>query len=299
MNDRPSLPLLDPVLLRTFLVVAQAAGFSEGGRRLGLRQSTVSQQIRRLEESLGRRLFVRDTHSVSLTGDGEALLEFARGMRELEERARRHFAGAQLRGRVRFGAAEDFVLFHLSDALRGFVAAHPAVDVELTVGLSGMLHESLAAGHLDLVLAKRRPGATPREETWTRPLWRDELVWAGRDGQIPDPDRPLPLVLFSAPSVSRAIALHALEQAGRAWHVVCSSASLSGVQAAVQAGLGLAVQMRTMIPAGLRIVSGGGLPPLGEIELILAGNGRPPPPGSPVAVLADAIADATRFPPRG
>jgi DNA-binding transcriptional ArsR family regulator len=73
-NTRAPAPLLS-----TFVSVAKAASFSEAGRRLGLRQSTVSQHIRRLEQAAGRRLFVRDTHSVSLTADGEAMLTLAQG----------------------------------------------------------------------------------------------------------------------------------------------------------------------------------------------------------------------------
>jgi len=65
--------MLEPVLLESFLAVAQARNFSEAGRRLGLRQSTISQHIRKLEDAAGRRLFVRDTHSVMPTADGEAM----------------------------------------------------------------------------------------------------------------------------------------------------------------------------------------------------------------------------------
>ena len=56
----------DPDLLVTFLAVAEAGSFSEAARRRGLRQSTVSQQVRRLEAETRRRLFDRDTHKVSL-----------------------------------------------------------------------------------------------------------------------------------------------------------------------------------------------------------------------------------------
>ena len=80
--------MLDPVLLESFLAVAQARNFSEAGRRLGLRQSTISQHIRKLEEEAGRRLFVRDTHSVAPTADGEAMEGFARSILEANERAR-------------------------------------------------------------------------------------------------------------------------------------------------------------------------------------------------------------------
>src|SRR3954465_9625353 len=105
--------VLDPILLQSFLAGAQARSFRVAGRRLGLRQSTISQHIRKLEEEAGRRLFVRDTHSVVPTADGEAMEGFARSILDANERAGRYFAGSQLRGRVRFGASEDFVTSRL------------------------------------------------------------------------------------------------------------------------------------------------------------------------------------------
>src|SRR6201992_352089 len=132
--------MFDPNLLITFVTVAKARSFSEAGRRLGLQQSTVSQHVRPLEEASSCRLFVRDTHSVALTSDGEAMLGFAQGILEANERARRYFAGSELRGRVRFGASEDFVTSRLPEVLADFVRAHPLVDLALTVDLSGTLY---------------------------------------------------------------------------------------------------------------------------------------------------------------
>ncbi|MYR59618.1 LysR family transcriptional regulator, partial [Streptomyces sp. SID625] len=160
--------MYDPAQLRTFLAVSQTLSFTRAARRLGLRQSTVSQHVRRLEDATGRALFTRDTHSVELTEDGEAMLGFARRILEVHEQATAFFTGTRVRGRLRFGASEDFVLTRLPEILEGFRHAHPEVDLELTVELSGTLHEQLAAGKLDLVLAKRRP-QDPRGE----PVWHD------------------------------------------------------------------------------------------------------------------------------
>src|SRR5215472_17216143 len=174
--------MLDPVLLESFLAVAQARNFSEAGRRLGLRQSTISQRIRKLEEAAGRRLFVRDTHSVVLTADGEAMEGFARSILEADERARRYFAGSQLRGRVRFGASEDFVASRLPEVLADFVRQHPLVDLALTVDLSATLYQLLDQGELDLVLGKRRGG-----DDRGRLVWRDRLAWIGTEDARIDP----------------------------------------------------------------------------------------------------------------
>jgi DNA-binding transcriptional LysR family regulator len=274
--------VFDPNLLTTFVTVARARSFTEAGRRLGLQQSTVSQHVRRLEEAASRRLFVRDTHSVALTADGEAMLGLAQGILEANDRARRYFVGSELRGRVRFGASEDFVQSRLPEVLREFTRVHRAVDLELTVGLSGGLLEALDAGELDLVLAKRRPG-----EDRGQLVRREKLVWLGSDTALADPDRPLPLILYPPPSISRAIALEVLERTGRSWRIVCTSSSFSGLNAAALAGLGITVQGDGFVPAGLTVLPG--LPDLGQIEFVIAGPGRTL--RGPAEALATAVLD--------
>ena len=84
---KPESPTYDPELLRTFLAVAQSLSFTQAGDRLGIRQPTVSQHIRKLESAVGRALFVRDTRSVTLTADGEAMAGFARTILAAHEQA--------------------------------------------------------------------------------------------------------------------------------------------------------------------------------------------------------------------
>ena len=275
--------MLDPVLLESFLAVAHARNFSEAGRRLGLRQSTISQRIRKLEEAAGRRLFIRDTHSVVLTADGEAMEGFARSILEADERARRYFAGSQLRGRVRFGASEDFVTSRLPEVLADFVRQHPLVDLELTVDLSATLYQMLDAGDIDLVLCKRRPG-----DERGRLVWRDRLAWIGTEATRIDPALPLPLILYTPPSITRTAALETLERAGRPWRIVCSSGSLSGLRAAALAGLGVTVHARGLMPEGLsEMPAVYRLPELGDVEFVVLGAARQE--RAPAGELATAL----------
>jgi DNA-binding transcriptional LysR family regulator len=274
---------LDPVLLRSFLAVIQVRNFSEAGRRLGLRQSTISQHIRKLEEQTGRRLLVRDTHSVIPTQDGEAMEGFARSILETNDRALRYFRGSQLRGRVRFGASEDFVASRLPEVLAEFVRLHPLVDLALTVDLSAALYQLLDAGELDLVLCKRRAG-----DDRGRVVWRDRLAWIGTVATRIDPARPLPLILYTPPSITRTAALEALERAGRAWRIVCSSGSLSGLRAAALAGLGITVHAHGLMPEGLaEVPTAHRLPDLGDVEFVVRGAARQE--RGPAAELAAAI----------
>src|ERR1700758_989062 len=278
--------MLDPVLLQTFLAIAQTRSFTRAAERLGLRQSTVSQHIRKLEDEAGRRLFVRDTHSVAMTADGEAMIEFARSIVAANVRAERYFAGSQQRGRLRFGTSEDFVASRLPEVLREFVRTHPLVEFELTVGLSGELNEKLGRGELDLVCGKRRPG-----EDRGRVVWRDRLAWVSGDLPRLDPSTPVPLILYSPPSITRDIVLAALERCDRPWRIVCTSGSLSGLRAAALAGLGVAIFPGDLIPTGLvDLPIGHGLPDLGTVEFVLLGTGKTL--SGPAAELADAILES-------
>jgi DNA-binding transcriptional LysR family regulator len=108
------------------------------------------------------------------------------------------------------------------------------------------------------------------------------------DLQRLDPSTPVPLILYSPPSISREIALAALEQCGHPWRIVCTSGSLSGLRAAALAGLGVTIFPGGLIPDGLvEIPSGHELPDLGAVEFVLLGSGRTI--RGPAAELADAI----------
>ncbi len=258
---------ISPELLQSFVAVAEMRSFTLAARRLGLRQSTVSQHVKRLEELLQRRLLARDTHSVSPTADGDALIDRARDVLEANTRLRAVFTGATLHGQLRFGVSEDFVQPGLTDVLAAFTQRHPTVDLSLTVGLSGVLYEKFDAGELDVILAKRRRG-----DERGQVVWRERLVWIGQPGIRPDPATPLPLVLYPPPSITRALALAALEHAGRTWRVACTSGSLSGIYAAVGAGLGVAPHSGMLVPPGLTsIAPSKHLPELSEVDFVVIG----------------------------
>ncbi|WP_443060798.1 LysR substrate-binding domain-containing protein [Streptomyces sp. NBC_00448] len=278
--------VFEPVQLRTFLAVAQTLSFTQAAKRLDLRQSTVSQHVRRLEEAAGCRLFLRDTHGVDLTEDGEAMLGFARTILAANERAAGFFTGTRLRGRLRFGVSEDFVLTRLPEILAAFRHEHPEVDLELTVELSGILHRMLDAGQLDLCLAKRPGPGGPGQL-----VFQDTLVWIGSERLRLDPHRPVPLIAFPPPGITRARALDVLERHGRAWRVACTSASLSGLVAAARAGLGVMAHAQSLVPAGLVRLPPrtAGLPELGGVDFVLL-HGRAPRSDHPRTTAQEAAA---------
>src|SRR4029077_13292216 len=131
--------------------VADCGGFHRAAERLNLTQSTVSQQIKRLELETKRPLFRRTTRSVALTDDGEMLLGDARRLLQLEEEARQRLAAPRLSGTVRLGVVEEVAGGSLPSALGRFAALHPGVKLEVQIGVSAELIGQLDAGRLDVV----------------------------------------------------------------------------------------------------------------------------------------------------
>ena len=276
--------MFDPVQLRSFASVARALSFTRAAQQLGVQQSTVSQHVRKLEAVVNRPLFARDTHSVTLTPDGEVMLEFAGAILDTTERALAHFGGAQVRGRLRFGASEDVVLTRLPTILTEYRRRHPLVDLELTVDRSEHLQRLADRRELDLVFIKRAPG-----DAHGTLVWSDRFVWVtGTDLPSLGPDEPVPLISYPPPSISRDVAIAALEAQGRPWRLVCTSDSVNGLHAAASAGLGVVAHAQTLVPAGLvPVPARSGLPPLTGIDFVLS-SGRRELVG-PAAALAETI----------
>ena len=275
--------MYDAQQLRTFLGVAQTLSFTQAAAALDLGQPTVSQHIRKLEEAVGRPLFIRDTRSVTLTADGEAMAGFARNILAAHDQAASYFTGSGVSGRLRFGVTDDLALTPVPRILRDFRQLYPRVDLELTVSQSGTLQRRVESGHLDVAFVKQAVG-----DRHGRLIRRDRLVWAGLPGTQVNLDAPVPLVVYQAPSITRAQAVQALERAGIAYRVSCTARSILGIAAAARAGLGLAVFARSLVPGDLvELPAGGGMPALGEINLVLLG--RPGPASEAAEALAAAI----------
>jgi DNA-binding transcriptional LysR family regulator len=256
-------------LLESFLAVERTGGFTAAAKELGLRQSTISGHVARLEKQAGRQLFRRDTHAVALTPDGEAMVRFAREILAAQGQAEAYFTDTGLAGHIRFGASEDIVATGLPDILLDFRNAFPAVDLDLRVGLTTELRDEVRTNRLDLALVKRRP-----TEDVGDLVFRDPLVWAGRRGERVIPGETVHLVTYPGTSVTRDAAVAALEGAGVPYRITCVSASQQGIRAAVYAGLGVTVHPGSILPAGLVPLEG--LPDPGPTEFTLVSRSGPP-----------------------
>jgi DNA-binding transcriptional LysR family regulator len=256
----------DLQLLRSFVSVVDAGSFTRAGERVHRTQSTVSQQIQRLEEQLGRPLLHRNSRQVTPTDDGERLLPYARRLLALADETHDVMAQAEGQDILRLGIPEDFAANRLSQLLSQFFRAHPKLRYDVRCELSVNLQRDIERGELDLAVLKR-----DTDDGGAVATWPENLHWVtSQRYPIGWQSDPMPLAVFPQGCQYRNRAIHALESRGRAWRISYTCPNFAGIQAAVSAGLGVSILPESGLLADHRILTRkNGFPAIPDTELAL------------------------------
>jgi DNA-binding transcriptional LysR family regulator len=267
-------PVLDLDLLRSFVSVVDTGGFTRAGERVHRTQSTVSQQIRRLEDNLGYPLLHRNGKQATPTEQGERLVSYARRILALEQEARDVVTRPDSEGVVRLGVPEDFAVYRLTELLSDFARSRPGLRLDVRSGVSVQSRRAVERGELDLALFKREAG-----ESGGIAAWPERLHWVtSRKHPIDFRRDPLPLVMSEQGCLYRNRMIHAAEGAGRAWHMAYTSPSLIGIQAAVSVGIGVSILPEVAVLPEHRVLKAkDGFPPITntEVALVAAAGASP------------------------
>lgn len=271
----PTLPLLDLDLLRTLVAIAETGSFSGAAAVVLRTPSAVSMQVKKMEELLGRPVFIRDSRSVALTADGAFLLEHARRMLAMNRDAVARFVQPEIEGVVRLGAPDDVAERFLVDMLRRFADSHPNVSVNVIVDETFRMMGKLKDGALDMAIVTCDAGA---DDSKAEVLHREQLVWAACRGGVAAEQCPLPVSVWDEACTWRKVAIAALEAEGREWRLAFQSAHLSGQRAAILADLAVAPIPESSIGGDVvRVPNRFGLPKLPQYALGLVFGDNPNP----------------------
>ncbi len=273
--------LIDIDQLRTFIAIAETGSFTKAAEVVHKTQSAVSMQMKRLEERLDRPIFARDGRASKLTEDGERLLDYARRIVKLNVEALAAFSDAELSGRVRLGVPDDYADRYLPEIMARFSRVYPGVELTVIVPVVGRADD-----------ADRRQRARPRHRHQLRgqAAGRDVSPRAAAVGVVEPALRPisrsaLPLALGRPSCMWRQSAIERLEQIGRPYRVLFTSANSGAVAAAVLAGLAVSVFPESALRPGMRVLTPAeGFPELPSCGVGLMRNPHERPK------LADALA---------
>jgi len=161
--------------LRYFVALAETLSFTRAADRVHVTQSTLSHQIRQLEDEVGQPLFDRIGKKVVTTEAGELFLASAtRALKEVDHGIALLRSGAHgLTGQVRIGATYTFNIGLIPECVALFLARHPTVRVKVEELPAEKISERLHAGELDLGIAYRPDDPTG---LWFEPLYNEEMV---------------------------------------------------------------------------------------------------------------------------
>ena len=270
-------PLLDPQLLQSFVVIVETGSFTRAAERIHLTQSTLSQQMRRLEQQLGCTLLDRSGRQVVTTAQGETLLGLARRILGLLAQAGDRVGEASLP--LRLGVPEDFAAGAMTAVLAAFARQYPEVRLEVQSDLSHALWQAFEAGELDLALIKQGRGQGEPIARWREPLaWVDSRDWPAGERD------PVPLVVFPSEGLYRRQITDALDARGIPWRIAYVSASLASLQGAVSAGIGVSLlPTRLLQPDQVELTHWPSVRPV-ELALHLGAGGS-----EPLARLCEAL----------
>ncbi|MDX8535156.1 LysR family transcriptional regulator [Mesorhizobium sp. VK25A] len=234
--------MLDPRLLRAFIAIADAGSFTQAAERLNMTQSTISQQLARLEDAVGQGLVDRDTRPIRPTAAGERLLGYARRILALQHEAETALGDPAGTSPVRIGVPEDIVNSQMADVFGGFARDNRAARLDVTAGLSRDLTRRYRAGEFDIVVVKEAAAEPDCRASFPEPMaWFES---ANRQSDWPD---PIPLVAFPPGGLYREAMFERIEREQRRWYIAFSGSSLRNVLVGVEAGLGLSLLPKSTV----------------------------------------------------
>jgi DNA-binding transcriptional LysR family regulator len=281
---------LDPDLLRTFLAFVDGGSLARAAAIVGRSPSAVTAQMQRLEETIGAPLLAPTGRGRTLTATGEELVGHARRILAVHREAWLSLKGAHADGAVRLGATQDFADSALPGLLRQFARSHPRVRLDLRIGRTAQLTKAFEEGATDILIVMRQ-AAEPDEIG----VLREPMLWLGADAGLAAETADMPLALLDPPCGFRAAAIAALDGAGRPYRIAATSPSLSGLRAAVRAGIAVTVRTARWLEDGIADVGKRhALPAIGAAEFTIRRRANASAPTADLALLVRDGLNAAR-----
>ncbi|MFD4837834.1 LysR family transcriptional regulator [Achromobacter sp. NPDC058515] len=264
------MPGFDLDQLRTLVAVLDAGSLTAAAPKVFLSQSSVSEQMRKLEDRAGQPLLVRGKAGVAATPAGARLLAHARAILALSDEAYRDLRGVALRGELRLCITDYFRPGDVARMLRRLNEQYPQVRLHVTIMKSGAIEAAYERGEIDVGISMviqergaargRAPGALLR---------REPLLWMAAEGTAEAPPGPLPLLVLPETCALRQYVERLLSRRSLAYSVAHVASGVAGLQLAISAGLGVACLNESALAPGIARLNAPGLPALPAVEFRL------------------------------
>ena len=279
--------------LRTLVAVLESGSLTAAAPKVFLSQSSVSEQMRKLEDRAGQPLLVRGKAGVTATPAGERLLAHARAILALSDEAYRDLRGVSLRGELRLCITDYFRPGDVARMLRRLNEQYSQVRLHVTIMKSGAIEAAYERGEIDVGISMSiQERGAPRARAQGELLRRESLLWMGAEGAAAPAGEPLALLVLPETCALRQYVERLLSRRGVPYSVAHVASGVAGLQLAISAGLGVACLNESALAPGVARLHAPGLPALPMVEFRLL----PARPGESefMGLARDAIVRAMR-----
>lgn len=228
--------MFDPRLLRAFVTIFESGSFTAAADKLHLTQSTISQQLARLEESVGHSLIDRTSRPLQLTASGEYLIGYAQRILTLQQEAEAVLKDPAGSVPIRIGLPEDMMSTAMAEIFGMFAQAHRSIRLDVTSGLSRNLTKRYRNGELDIIIVKE-----PAASADCYASFPEEMAWFESENTTTPMSDPIRLVTFPQGGLYRDEMFETLERERRRWYIAFTGSSLESVLVSVETGLGISL----------------------------------------------------------
>ncbi|MBQ6336610.1 MAG: LysR family transcriptional regulator [Ruminococcus sp.] len=162
-------------ILRYFLAVAREENMTKAAQRLHISQPSLSKEMKKLEDELGHKLFIRTNKSTSLNDEGMLLRKRAEDILAMVDKTEEEFSQLDsiVGGEIHIGCAESYLIKHLARDIKSFKEQYPDFTFHIFSGDTEPVVERLDRGLLDLAvivepsnLSKYNYLAVPGSDKW-------------------------------------------------------------------------------------------------------------------------------------
>ena len=262
-------------LIRTAVAVAETGSLTRAGKKLGISQPAVTSQIKRIEEIVGKSLFVKTSNGSVPTDLGQMFLDQARRMLDANDQILQLGGMASRPQPVRLGVSSMFMQDYIDDEAAATMR-NVTVQIEDCVGISKSLIES----HIDVACILDYPKFSSDLHHLVIAECVEEFAWVRAPNFALTPGKPIPILIWLRDEFMMA----ALTRNGIAYNIVLNTKEYSAKLHAAAAGMGITAMPRRLIPANLVAADEDYLPALPPLRGLLCARPNLTP-------LAQSVAD--------
>ncbi|TCM66786.1 LysR family transcriptional regulator [Acinetobacter calcoaceticus] len=255
-------------LLATFVKVAELKSITAASKVLHLSNSTISEQLTKLESFVGKRILLRNHSGTELTAAGHILYLEAQKILYSCTIALEKIQGVDYSGEIRLAITDYFKPNDLAKILKKIQLIYSNLRFHISILNSTEIDKCIKNNHYDIGITMQIGSSMPLENCMM--LSKEPLIWVKDPHTHLDKHTTLPFITMTSDCNLKKYVLRELDLHQADYYIAHTATGVAGISSAIEAGLGISCLNQSAVATHLHIISGAlCLPKLVDVEFYL------------------------------